>query len=61
MKNVDKEILDRIDINSNNTYYLLPQKTIKRTFWIILQCVWLTQWKMEELCQNKSPKLFSWI
>ena len=32
MKNVDKEILDRIDINSNNTYYLLPQKTIKRTF-----------------------------
>ena len=32
MKNVDKEILDRIDINSHNTYYLLPQKTIKRTF-----------------------------
>ena len=32
MKNVDKEILDRIDINSNNTHYLLPQKTIKRTF-----------------------------
>ena len=57
MKNVDKEILDRIDINSNNTYYLLPQKTIKRTFWIILQCVWLTQWKMEELVGRVSKSL----